>query len=198
LRSFCFGSDNALLEDLKEVNRQRESLAQLLRSINMNKHFNPVFKAMSMILPLFKGVQAIPAGIRDMIAFRAKARKDIDAILADRFNDHKGQHSIFHELRDTQILPDHEKTAARLQDEATLLVMAGTESTTKTLGIAAFYLLDRRHVMQRLWEELKDAKANSAENYLPLNTLLALPHLGTVMNEANRLSFGLTRRVVRY
>lgn len=52
----------------------------------------------------------------DLIRFRAKAGKDIEAILAEK-SEKKPDHSVFYDLRDSKILPPEEKTISRLQDE---------------------------------------------------------------------------------
>ena len=130
----------------------------------------------------------------DLIQFRAKAGKDIEAILSEKGA--KPDHSVFYDLRDSTILPPEEKTVGRLQDEATLLIMAGTESPAKSLSIAAFYLLQNPEIMSKLRRELSEAHGQSEK--LPLGTLLALPYLNAVAQEAHRLSFGVTRRLLRY
>lgn len=74
--------------------------------------------------------------------------------------------------------------------------MAGTESPAKSLSIAAFYLVDKSEIMSRLCDELTEARKR--DNDLSLSTLLALPYLNAVAQEAHRLSFGVTRRLLRY
>ncbi|KAK4539289.1 hypothetical protein LTR36_000815 [Oleoguttula mirabilis] len=197
LGSYSFGSDNNLLDALPEAHRQRESLASLLLSVKAVRHLKPLFAFLGAVMPLIAGEKAIPEGIRDMIAFRNDAGRDIQAILADTTNDQKGGHFIFYELRDTPTLPPEEKTATRLQDEATLLVLVGTESTAKSLAIATFYLLWLPDVLAKVRNELSDAK-QKANGDLSLGALLALPYLSAVTWGANRLSFGVTGRSVRY
>lgn len=131
-----------------------------------------------------------------MIRFRASIGKDIEAIIAEKGE--KPDHSVFYELRDNPTLPPEEKTIDRLQDEATLLIMAGTESTAKSLTIAAFYLLHHPQILDKLRQELATARTQTEADELSLNTLLALPYLNAVAQEAHRLSFGLTVRHVRY
>ena len=132
------------------------------------------------------------------IKFRVKTGKDIEAVLADKTSDRKGGHAIFYELHDSTILPPEEKTVKRLQDEATLLIMAGTESTAKSMTIATFYALWLPAVLDRLHAELLEAGRNSLSGELSLSTLLTLPYLSAIIHEANRLSFGVTTRLSRY
>nr|POE72333.1 trichodiene oxygenase [Quercus suber] len=213
VRSFSFGSDSDLLGDLSEAKEQRNNLARLLTTIHVQRHFTAFFRVMGQLLPCSSGSFGLLAGgtyklslswstksltgtVMDLVRFKQRARQDIDAVLADTDNEKKGRHSVFYELRDSPILPLEEKTSSRLQDEATLIVMAGTESTAKSLGIASFYLFSQPQIMEKLRQEIANARQSSQELTLP--TLLALPYLNTVIQEANRLSFGVTNRSVHY
>ena len=100
--------------------------------------------------------------------------------------------SIFYELRDSAILPPSEKSLTRLEQEGTLLVMAGTESTAKSIGIAHFHLLSNPKIMHRVRSELNTVPPSASWTELE-----QLPYLSVVIAEANRLSFGVTARVCR-
>ena len=141
---------------------------------------------------------AISPAVMDLIKFKANAGRDIEAVLADTKNEKKGRHSVFYELRDSEILPPEEKTLPRLQDEATILVMAGTESTAKSLGYGSFYLLYYPETLRKLRDELRGARGRSENEELSLTELLQLPYLNAVMLETNRLTFGVTNRMTRY
>ena len=198
VRSFSFGSDSGLLNDLSEASKQRIDLARLLTGVKINKHFPFIPRVLGKVLPMVAGEKAIPPAVMDLLRFQARAREDIEAVLADKTNDKRGRHSVFYDLRDTPILPPQEKTVERLQDEATLLVMAGTESTAKSLGYASFYLLHHPETLEKLRNELNEARRSSNGDRLSLNNLLALPYLNAVIHETNRLTFGVTNRMLRY
>lgn len=100
--------------------------------------------------------------------------------------------SIFRELRDNPSLPPSEKSLTRLEQEGTLLVMAGTECTAKSIGIAHYHLLANPAIMQRVRTELK-----TVPNSASWTELEQLPYLSATIAEANRLSFGVTARVCR-
>ncbi|KAK5730515.1 hypothetical protein LTR15_000452 [Elasticomyces elasticus] len=198
LRSFCFCADNGLLNDPTEARRQREDLAELLRGVPLQSHFKGPMRLLGGILTFIKGEAALPPALRELLAFRARIRLDIEAVLSDKSNDTKGnRRSLFHDLRDSS-LPLHEKSVDRLQDEATLLVMAGTDSPRLTLAIASFYMVREPSIMRTLREELAAARNESQSSKLSLSSLLSLPYLGAVIQEANRLSFGVTGRMRRY
>ncbi|KAK3653512.1 hypothetical protein LTR22_011186 [Elasticomyces elasticus] len=192
LRSFCFGADNGLLNDLTEARRQREDLAELLRGVPLQSHFEGPMRLLGGILTFIKGEAALPPALRELLSFRARIRLDIEAVLSDKSNDSKGNgRSLFHDLRDSS-LPLHEKSVDRLQDEATLLVMAGTDSPRLTLAIASFYMVSQPLIMQRLREELVAAREDAPSSKVSLSSLLSLPYLSAIIQEANRLSFGVT------
>ncbi|KAK3072010.1 hypothetical protein LTR53_007598 [Teratosphaeriaceae sp. CCFEE 6253] len=198
LRSFSFGTDNGLLNDVPEAHRQREDLAALLRGVPMQAHFKTPMRILGRLLVFVKGQQALPPAFLEMLKFRAQIRRDVEAVLSDTANNAKGTGKcLFHELQDSS-LPTHEKTADRLQDEATLLVMAGTESPAKTLTIASSYMLSQPPVVSNLRRELAGARGGTAVDEPTLSSLLSLPYLGAVIHEANRLSFGVTNRMRRY
>ena len=198
VRVFLFGSDNNLLDDLPEAKKQRKNLARLLTGVALNKYFPFIPRVLGKVLPTIIGERAIPPAVMDMLKFRARVGKDIEAIFADAKNERKTGNSIFYELRDTPILPPEEKTIKRLQDEATLLIMAGTEFTAKTMTIAIFYCLYHPTIMAKLRKDLAEARQTSKTHDLSLNTLLALPYMNAIIHQANRLSFGVTKRLVRY
>jgi cytochrome P450 len=85
-------------------------------------------------------------------------------------------------------LPKSEKSPQRLEDEATLLVMAGTQSTQLSLIVAHYHLIKHDKIMARLRNELKSHSSKT------LSELEQLPYLNGIIQEAHRLGFGLTGR----
>ena len=69
-----------------------------------------------------------------------------------------------------------------------LLVMAGTESTAKSISIAHYYLLSNPHIMAKLRTELSENPSTT------LAEIDKLSYMNAIATEANRLSFGLTGR----
>lgn len=198
VRNFSFGSDSNLLDDLAEARVQRENLMRLLTGVKINKHFPFIPRIMGKFMPMLFGERGIPPAVMDLLKFKGRAKHDIEAVMADTNNDKKGRHSIFYELRDSPILPPEEKTVTRLQDEATLIVMAGTESLAKSLQYGSYYLNTYPKTLERLRAELRQARAESEDGQPSLSTLLTLPYLNAVINETNRLTFGVTNRLARY
>ena len=63
VRSFCFGSDNGLLEDLAEAKKQRVNLARLLTGVPLNKHFPWIGNVLAKGLPMVLGKTGIPPAV---------------------------------------------------------------------------------------------------------------------------------------
>lgn len=139
-------------------------------------------------LPRSIGTRMTPPGVRDMITFRQHIRTQIDAILARKPSSDETP-SIFTHLRDNTQLPVSEKSAQRLEDEATLITMAGTYSPMLSLVVAHYHLITRPDIMAKLRSEFA---ANPAA--VTATQLGTLPYLSGIVEEAHRLTFGLTGR----
>jgi hypothetical protein len=95
---------------------------------------------------------------------------------------------LFGALADTHI-PPAERTVERMLDEGTVILFAGTETTSRTLAITFFYLLTHPECLRKLREELSSLP-EVEDNKYPLSTLENLPYLNGVIHEGFRLSFG--------
>lgn len=69
VRSYSFGSDGNLLDDLQEAKRQRTNLAQLLLGVNVRRHFTTFFRILSKIMLALFGDKAIPLASRSRVPF---------------------------------------------------------------------------------------------------------------------------------
>lgn len=93
-------------------------------------------------------------------------------------------------------LPDHEKSDERLQGEAGVFMIAGTDTTSWTLTVATFCILQSPAILKKLTGELLTVVEDprSLPSWL---TLEQLPLLSGVVNEALRLSYGVPGRSSR-
>jgi cytochrome P450 len=83
-----------------------------------------------------------------------------------------------------------------LTDEATILVIAASESPAKTLALIHFYLMNNPLKLRKLRQELKDSMSNSHK--IPsLSKLESLPYMSAVVKEGLRLHGGITARSSR-
>lgn len=101
-------------------------------------------------------------------------------------NDEK---TLFGSLLQQDLLPQ-ELSVARLTQEATTITGAGGETTSRTLAIACFHILDQPAIRSRLVEELNAAIPDAA-NMPGWNELAALPYLTACIEEAVRLTYGM-------
>ena len=83
-----------------------------------------------------------------------------------------------------------------MKDEALIVVGAGTLTTSWALCVAIFYLLKSPKILTKLRFELETA-IEDPETRLPLPQLEKLPYLTAVIQEALRLSYGVSSRLQR-
>jgi cytochrome P450 len=103
-----------------------------------------------------------------------------------------GKESVFRAILDNPSLPPSEKSVQRLEQEGALLVLAGTESPAKSLNIIICHLLSNPEILSKLRSEL-----NAVPKTASWAELEQLPYLSAVLEEGNRLSFGVTARTAR-
>ena len=72
----------------------------------------------------------------------------------------KKNKTIFQDILQSK-LPPSEKAAGRLSAEANLLLIAGTETTARSLSIILFHILDNNSVLQQLRDEIAALMPNT-------------------------------------
>ncbi|TVY34214.1 Cytochrome P450 monooxygenase [Lachnellula subtilissima] len=104
--------------------------------------------------------------------------------------------TIFHDLLDSPILPESDKSVDRLWQEAQLLMAAGTVTTATSIASALVYLLLDPKRMSVLLDELETAMPDITK---PKNgtELAQLPYLSAVVHEVLRLVTGVSYRLAR-
>jgi len=108
---------------------------------------------------------------------------------------HVDHRTIFYELLHSD-LPEEEKTDARLGDEAQLIIAAGLITTSWTLTVASFHIINDPQVSQKLCAELEGAGITTTA--IPdWHKLEKLPYLNGVVHESVRLAHGITTRSPR-
>jgi cytochrome P450 len=103
-----------------------------------------------------------------------------------------GKVSVYDSVLDSPVLPPAEKSLLRLQQEGALLVLAGTESPAKSLNIIFYHVLANPAILRKLRAELSTVAMPASWTQLE-----QLPYLSAVIEEGNRLSFGVTARSTR-
>ena len=101
--------------------------------------------------------------------------------------------TIFHEIIASD-LPEEDKVPMRLGQEAFTLLVAGGESTSRSLTVATYYILANASIKRKLEEELKTAIPNPFA--MPkVKDLEQLPWLTACIREALRIGLIFTTRL---
>ena len=106
----------------------------------------------------------------------------------NKANKEQFSYNLFHALLASN-LPEDEKRPERLAHEGFEILLAGSETTARTMGIAVYHLIANPPVAQRLREELRTLIPEPHE-IVELRLLHELPWLVSV-----RRTSGLVRKV---
>ncbi|KAL4789749.1 cytochrome P450 [Aspergillus venezuelensis] len=140
------------------------------------------------VFELVKPATAVMARIQKQIAERSeKALRRVES--------KKKEGTMFDALTDAKI-PACERTLSRIHDEGMILLSGGTEPTANALTIAAFHIINKKDILSSMRIELLDNDIESIET-VSWSQLEQLPYLTAVVNEALRLSHGLSIRSPR-
>ncbi|TGO50437.1 hypothetical protein BELL_1816g00010 [Botrytis elliptica] len=197
--NFLFAHQVDVLSDETQAAVLRHNSCQLLMGININKHL-PWIPDFLESLPLSISKPIMPPGLVDMHALFDRVRTELTSIMSakssevssEKFLGPRKKESVFASVLDSAILPPPEKALLRLQQEGSLSALAGTESPAQTLKIIFYHLLKNPAIIKKLRAELDTAQTSTS-----WATLEHLPYLSAVIEEGNRLSFGVTARTAR-
>ncbi|KAL4982871.1 cytochrome P450 [Aspergillus falconensis] len=107
----------------------------------------------------------------------------------------KAERTMFDALTDSK-LPARERTLSRIHDEGMILLSGGTEPTANALTIAAFHIINRKEILTTMRAEIRESRIGDVKT-VSLAQLEQLPYMTAVVNEALRLSHGLSIRSPR-
>ncbi|KAI0196946.1 cytochrome P450 [Astrocystis sublimbata] len=190
VHQYCFGTNWDLLSNVELAGIRRNNVAVAIGATKIILHFSWI-QSILKTLPSSIGRRIMPPGIRDLVQFHEMIRVEIDSILSRKPSPDETP-SIFTHLRDNPDLPSAERSAQRLEDEASHFTMAGTYSPMLSLMTVHYHLIARPDMMQRLRRELAANPTATTASQLE-----QLPYLSAVVQEAHRLTFGLTGRNAR-
>ncbi|KAF7623728.1 cytochrome P450 [Aspergillus flavus] len=166
----------------------------------MNKHF-PWIPDILEALPQLLTRPTMPPGLIDMLELFDRVRAELTTIITRISSNTSGEKesintgakgSVYESVLDSPNLPASEKALLRLEQEGALLTLAGTESPAQTLNIIFYHLLANPALLAKLREELATLPTLSTWTQLE-----QLPYLSAIIEEGNRLSFGVTARTAR-
>ncbi|OIW31159.1 cytochrome P450 [Coniochaeta ligniaria NRRL 30616] len=162
------------------------------------QHIEVVLKAIN-ALPESVSAALVP-GWAGFLAMKRDIRAQIGEIKetenTERWQFDVDHPTVFHEMLGSKVLPAEEKTVGRLAQEGQILVQGGTLTTSWTLAVATFHLLERPETLGKLRDALFAAMPDPAE-VVPLAELEGIAYLRAVVKESLRLGFGTSGRLAR-
>ncbi|KAF1738051.1 Trichodiene oxygenase [Beauveria bassiana] len=136
----------------------------------------------------------IPA-VADLLVMRDEIKvKGADEFVASQTSESKS--SVLVGALANPHIPPHERTVDRMLDEGTVVLFAGTETTSRTMCVTMFYLLTHPECLARLRAELETLPPSEDYKH-SLPALENLPYLTAVIHEGLRLTFGPISRSSR-
>ncbi|KAF2217551.1 hypothetical protein CERZMDRAFT_108251 [Cercospora zeae-maydis SCOH1-5] len=185
----CFDQDVKFLESPDFRAEANEATVELLQAAHVFYHF-PILMFLMKKMPdrimLWLNPSMAPLlkfwEVRSMLATPASAQKE-------------GDRTIFSSLLQGD-LPPEELSFDRLHQESVAIIGAGVETTARSLTIACFHITDQPAIRERLVAELCEAAPD--ETAMPdWDALVKLPYLSACVEEAIRLTYGLSQRRAR-
>ncbi|KAF7928971.1 hypothetical protein EAE99_004715 [Botrytis elliptica] len=182
ISDYCYGEAFGALTDENLAEIWSKTLSQIMSITTIVMHFPIVYKILSCLPDSLAG---------PVLGHHRNSRKQVARIL--NHEDVGGrQNTIFHELRDSSLLPPEEKTLRRLADDGNIMVGAGGETTAQTLAVLFYHLLDNPKMLSRVKDEI-----GTLGDDITWGRLETLPFLSAAITEALRLSSVVTSRLPR-
>ncbi|KAJ5973770.1 benzoate 4-monooxygenase cytochrome P450 [Penicillium waksmanii] len=184
---YCHGESRGYLIAPDFKNNHMEALDSLFTLFHINRFIPPLAHLLSRLpLESMKKWGILSGTIGELVDTRLQTRQRAAEALDATEKKTTGPKTLFDALTADSV-PEEERTVNRLEDEASVLFGAGTETTARALSIAAFYLAKNQTLLEKLRGELK----------LVMPSPGSKPTWGGVIQEALRLSYGLSGRLAR-
>ncbi|KAJ6107384.1 hypothetical protein N7523_008707 [Penicillium sp. IBT 18751x] len=185
--SFGFNSGNLDQEDFNE--HVRDGINALFTQSHIAFFFP--------ILPMI--INALPLPLLEKLNPYALAlvsqKKDLRRRSAEALEGKTNNGSIIEFIAGPH-MPQHMRKPDRLADEGLALVIGGTETTARSLGLGMYHLIRNENIIAKLREELRSVMP-TPESRPTWNQLEQLPYLSAVISEILRVSTGIASRSPR-
>ncbi|KAL3290694.1 cytochrome P450 [Colletotrichum asianum] len=172
------------------------AIERLAASLHMSGHFP---WTLSLIKSIPRPIARwLSPHMDSVLSFHGEIRKRIECVISEAGQEptRSSRKTVFHDLLHSTFLLEEEKTVEILKDEAAGLTGAGIETSKRALAIASFFVLENPRVYAKLRRELLD-KIPDPTDIPKLPVLESFPYLSAVINEALRLSPGISQRLSR-
>uniref|UniRef100_A0A093VAB6 Trichodiene oxygenase n=1 Tax=Talaromyces marneffei PM1 TaxID=1077442 RepID=A0A093VAB6_TALMA len=158
--------------------------------------FIPLAVKILKLMPL-PVIQLIAPPVAELQQLRAEiAENGYKKFHADKWDVEEKKSVIVSSLNDESI-PPAERTVDRLVDEGTVILLAGTDTTSRSLAVTMYYLLSNPDCLAWMRHELETSLSFNKDHVYDLGQLEKLPYLIGVIHEGFRLSFGPVSRMPR-
>jgi cytochrome P450 len=179
ISEYCFGESMKSLDNDEYAKDWLEVMHGGIQIVPFARQFPTVFNFMLDLPPRI--VAILDSGVAKLNAYNFSMLGRIERIM--KHEDEQGEvknlkRTIFHDIRDDigGKLPAKEKEPLRLMADASVILGAGTETTSRTMAVATYYLIKNPEVGEKLRQELKTAMP-TIDHQVPLPQLEALPYL---------------------
>lgn len=184
--AFCFGRDLGAQEDLGLARKWYTVGRSMARVTPIMKQFPSLAKV----------VARLPGAVVKRLWADAVVIADLDEQMMNWILEHRAQEkkaspssgdvdtasSTLFEVIDNSKLPEEDKSAARLVDEAVGIIVAGSETTAKILTRTAYELMVNPSVLRQAREELANAAVQLGKPKLELVDLEKLAYLASTLD----------------
>ncbi|KAA8563986.1 hypothetical protein MFRU_025g00110 [Monilinia fructicola] len=182
ISDYCYGRSFGALTNKDLAETWSNTLSQIMSKTTFIMHFPIIFKIMKSLPDSLAG---------PVLRHHRNSRKLVTRILNHEDTGSR-QNTIFHELRDSDLLPLQEKTVNRLADDGNILIGAGGETTAQTLAVLFYHLLENPKLLSTVRDEI-----STVDEDITWAKLERLPFLSAVITEALRISSVATTRLPR-
>lgn len=121
-------------------------------------------------------IRYILPSVADFLALQDEIKENITTTLEKQSLSEAASKSVIIEALGDERIPHEERTLNRLLDEGTVIIFAGTETSSRALAVGMFYLLNNKSLITRLRAELATLPDQPDED-LTLQQLEPLPFL---------------------
>ncbi|PPQ79817.1 hypothetical protein CVT25_002971 [Psilocybe cyanescens] len=197
ITSYCFAKSSNALDSENFQNEILIAIDQTLPMIWVFKHF-PLIKRILLGIPeCFASV--LKPSTTGILEQRRQMGSQIDEILKDPTSLHSVDHeTIYHHFLTPQ--PDNERLPPInrdwLLDEGLYLRFAGSDTVGNTCTVAAYYILNNKHVHRKLFKTLVEAWPDK-DTPASYETLERLSYLTAVIKESLRMAHGVVSPLPR-
>ncbi|KAL1630026.1 hypothetical protein SLS54_000886 [Diplodia seriata] len=164
------------------------------RTMDIQK-FIPIMQIMDLV-PLSVW-QYLEPEVAKLMEKRGVLRETAKNVLAEGGQPDSREPTVLDAIASSDLLPPEDKTAGRMAYEAEMVLGAGTETTSNTLGNLVFHVLSNPAVHSRLKHELQSCSAAPPDQLVDFRTLDKLPYLTAVIQETLRIASPVSGRLPR-